>query len=455
MKKRILKRIVLVLLCLGLLGGIAVLSINSYVKKSAADQIISPEEAVELTDADCILVLGCYVFDSGRPSDMLADRLRRGIELYQAGAAPKLLMSGDHGQKDYNEVKAMKLKAMEAGIPSEDVFMDHAGFSTYESIYRARDVFAADKVIIVTQEYHLYRALYIANALGVEAYGVAADYHTYVGQANREVREILARNKDFATSILKPNPTYLGEVIPVSGDGNLTNDEEMEVAVSAPATGLESEDGVQEKQPESSVLPEDTSTESGHDVPVDSPAPEPEKETFVQVEAWLPDVRTELRYATENNFTGQIIYTFSDAWLRYGTVQKLAKAQELLAEQGYSLLIWDAFRPTAAQWKLWEVFPDPVYVANPEKGYSSHSRGNTVDVTLVTSDGELVEMPTEFDDFSSLADRDYSDVPEEAAQNALLLETVMTDCGFKPYSGEWWHFSDTDAYPVEDSFIPD
>ena len=167
-----------------------------------------------------------------------------------------------------------------------------------------------------------------------------------------------------------------------------------------------------------------------------------------------PDVRTELRYATENNFTGQTIYSFDEAWLRYGTVQKLAKAQEMLTEQGYALLIWDAFRPTAAQWKLWEVFPDSVYVANPEKGYSSHSRGNTVDVTLVTADGGTVEMPTKFDDFSSLADRDYSDVPEEAAQNAIFLETVMTDCGFKPYSGEWWHFSDTDAYPVDESFVP-
>ena len=232
MKKRIWKRLFIVLLCLALVGGITVLGINGHVKKSTADQIISPEEAAALTDVDCILVLGCYVHDSGRPSDMLADRLRRGIELYQSGAAPKLLMSGDHGQKDYNEVKAMKLEAMEEGIPSENIFMDHAGFSTYESIFRARDVFAADKIIIVTQEYHLYRALYIANALGVEAYGVAADYHIYVGQANREIREILARNKDFATSILKPAPTYLGEVIPVSGDGNLTNDEDMEPVLS-------------------------------------------------------------------------------------------------------------------------------------------------------------------------------------------------------------------------------
>jgi vancomycin permeability regulator SanA len=232
MNKRIWKRLSIVLLGLALVGGIAVLGINGYVKKSTVDQIITPEKAAELTDIDCILVLGCYVHDSGRPSDMLADRLRRGIELYQSGAAPKLLMSGDHGQKDYNEVKAMKLEAMEEGIPSEDIFMDHAGFSTYESIFRARDVFAADKIIIVTQEYHLYRALHIANSLGVEAYGVAADYHTYVGQAYREMREILARNKDYATSILKPNPTYLGEVIPVSGDGNLTNDEDMEPLLS-------------------------------------------------------------------------------------------------------------------------------------------------------------------------------------------------------------------------------
>jgi len=225
--RKIAKRIIIVLLCLALLGGIAVLGINGYVKKSTADQILSPEAASQLTDVDCILVLGCYVHDSGRPSDMLADRLRRGIALYKSGAAPKLLMSGDHGREGYNEVKAMKLEAMDEGIPSEDVFMDHAGFSTYESIFRARDVFAARKIIIVTQEYHLYRALYVANALGLEAYGVASDYHAYVGQLNREVREILARNKDFATSIFKPYPTYLGKVIPVNGDGNLTNDEDM------------------------------------------------------------------------------------------------------------------------------------------------------------------------------------------------------------------------------------
>ena len=133
-------------------------------------------------------------------------------------------MSGDHGQKDYNEVKAMKQKAMDAGISSEDVFMDHAGFSTYESIYRARDVFLAERVLIVTQEYHLYRALYVARSLGLEAEGVAADLRPYRGQRYYDLREVLARCKDFAMCIFKPLPTYLGEAIPVSGSGDQTND---------------------------------------------------------------------------------------------------------------------------------------------------------------------------------------------------------------------------------------
>ena len=133
-------------------------------------------------------------------------------------------MSGDHGREEYNEVETMKRYAVDAGISSSDVFMDHAGFSTYESIYRAKKIFEADKIIIVTQKYHLYRALYVADKLGVEAYGVASDYHTYLGQPKREVREVLARNKDFVISVVKPEPTYLGEVIPVSGNGDITND---------------------------------------------------------------------------------------------------------------------------------------------------------------------------------------------------------------------------------------
>lgn len=208
---------------LAVLVAAGALGINAYVLRSTRERMIDAQEAASW-DADCILVLGCLVRSDGVPSDMLHDRLQRGVELYEAGAAPKLLMSGDHGRADYDEVNTMKGFALDAGIASEDVFMDHAGFSTYESLYRAKEVFGVKKVIIVTQKYHLHRALYIAEKLGLEAVGVAADYRSYVGQSYRELREILARNKDFWTSIFQPEPTYLGEMIPIFGDGNLTND---------------------------------------------------------------------------------------------------------------------------------------------------------------------------------------------------------------------------------------
>ncbi len=224
MRKKFLKKFAVIMICLILIGAIGVFSVNAYVKSVGSKRIITPEQAAQLTDIDCIIVLGCFVNSDGTPCDLLRDRLDRGIELYKSGAAPKIIMSGDHGTVGYDEVNAMKQYAINAGIPSEDVFMDHAGFSTYESVYRAKEVFAADKVIIVTQEYHLTRALYIAENLGVEAYGVASDYHIYSDQTSRELREILARNKDFATSIFKPEPTYLGEVIPISGSGDATND---------------------------------------------------------------------------------------------------------------------------------------------------------------------------------------------------------------------------------------
>lgn len=224
-KKKKFLRTVLILLLLALLGIGALSLINGTVKWTTDENILSPEEAAKLQDVDCVLVLGCLVRENGVPSDMLKDRLTRSVELYRLSAAPKLLMSGDHGRQDYDEVDAMKQFAVNAGISPEDVFMDHAGFSTYESIYRAKEIFQADKIIIVTQEYHLYRALYIAEQLGLEAYGVSSDYHTYVGQSMRDFREVLARVKDWATCIFKPEPTYLGEAIPIWGDGNLTNDE--------------------------------------------------------------------------------------------------------------------------------------------------------------------------------------------------------------------------------------
>ena len=223
-KYRLLKFVVVVGIGLLIIGTGATMGINAYVKSVASGRTISPEAATTLQGADCILVLGCLVKNSGEPSHMLEDRLKRAVELYHAGVAPKILMSGDHGSKDYNEVQAMKQYAIEQGVPSEDIFMDHAGFSTYESCYRANAIFSADNVVIVTQGYHLYRALYIADKMGMEAYGVNADYRTYYNQKMRDAREVLARVKDFFYILFRPEPTYLGEKIPISGNGDITND---------------------------------------------------------------------------------------------------------------------------------------------------------------------------------------------------------------------------------------
>ena len=224
MKKTAIKRILLVLLCLCLLAALAGLGVSAWVRRSVRDRILTPEQAAADGEFDCILVLGCQVWADGSPSKMLRDRIDRGLELYQAGAAPKILMSGDHGTIGYDEVNAMKRIATDAGVASEDVFMDHAGFSTYESIYRARDVFQCKRILIVSQEYHLYRALYCAKSLGLDACAVAAEDIRYRGQLYRDLREIAARDKDFLKCIFQPDPTFLGEAIPISGSGDETND---------------------------------------------------------------------------------------------------------------------------------------------------------------------------------------------------------------------------------------
>lgn len=178
---------------------------------------------------------------------------------------------------------------------------------------------------------------------------------------------------------------------------------------------------------------------------------EPEDDEYVLVNKYIPDIYVELMYATDNNFTGVRIYDFTDAYLRYGTVKKLANVQKELKEQGYSLKIWDAYRPFEAQQKLWEVYPDPNYVANPANGMKKHNLGGTVDITMVAADGSIIPMPSEFDDFSLKADRNYSDIDnEEAVNNVMILQNAMENNGFTGYQGEWWDYSDTVEYEAED-----
>ncbi len=201
------------------------------------------------------------------------------------------------------------------------------------------------------------------------------------------------------------------------------------------------------------TLPETVATEP---TTIPTLPPEPESDdTFVRVLDYIPTACQELMYATVHNFTGQVIYDFQDAYLRWGTVKKLQLVCADLEELGLYIKIWDGFRPVSAQFALWEVCPNPTYVANPTTGHSSHSRGNTIDLTLVDAYGQELEMPTRFDDFSPKADRNYSDCTEAGANNAQMLEILMEKHGFKGYSGEWWHFSDTVNYPVEEEFSPD
>ena len=213
---------IIVLIIIVILGVFITFGINQYVKSMAGAKIL--ENFSDIKGIEAILILGCEVKPDGSLSLMLKDRLDKGIELYKAGVAPKIIVSGDHGTEHYDETNAMKNYMIENNIPSEDIFMDHAGFATYDSMYRAKYIFKVEKCIVVTQEYHLYRAVYIGNALEMETYGVASAKVDYYGQTKRDFREFLARNKDFVKCIFKPHSTYLGDTIPVSGNGDITND---------------------------------------------------------------------------------------------------------------------------------------------------------------------------------------------------------------------------------------
>ncbi len=217
-----ISKIIMFLICILIVGTI---SINLYMTNYSNKYIIDIDSYKKLNNLDCIIVLGSGMVGD-KPTPILEDRLIKGIELYNLGVTDKILMSGDHGNTYHDEVNLMKKYAIETGIPSNNIFMDHAGFSTYETMYRAKEIFKVDKAVLVTQEYHMYRSIYIARKMGIEAYGVTTD--NLKGDKYREAREVLARNKDFFSVIIKPNPKYLGEEIPISGDGNLTNDKDIE-----------------------------------------------------------------------------------------------------------------------------------------------------------------------------------------------------------------------------------
>ena len=205
-------------------GVVAVAGINIFVIGTTSGRILNVDESGKKNDIDCIIVLGAGVRADGTPSLMLRDRLEKTIELYNTGVSKTIIVSGDHRTTDYDEVNTMKNYLIEAGIPSECIFMDHGGLSTYDSMYRAVNIFDVKKAIIVTQKYHMYRAIYVAKSFGIDAYGVCAKEVSYSGQTKRSVREVLARIKDMAYCITKPEATVTGDKISLEESGDITND---------------------------------------------------------------------------------------------------------------------------------------------------------------------------------------------------------------------------------------
>ena len=221
---KVLKRIVVILLITILIFIVGITGVNIYVVQSTKDNVLTVSEAAELDDVDCIIVLGASVVDGNRPSAMLAERLDKGVELYFAGCSDKILMSGDHCGEYYNEVSVMKEYAVNAGVHSSDIILDHYGISTYDTMYRAKEVYGAKKVVIVTQKYHLSRSMYIAESMGMEVYGVPTEDVKHSGQFKRDVREVFARVKDVGKCLVKSKSKYSGESVSLDIDGDLTNE---------------------------------------------------------------------------------------------------------------------------------------------------------------------------------------------------------------------------------------
>jgi len=190
-------------------------SAQLIVLKSAEGKIFS---VADLPSASVVIVPGASVLSSGKPSSILADRLLTAIDLYRAGKVKKFLLSGDHGQVNYNEVEAMGQFLLDQGIPADDIVLDHAGFDTYDTMVRAREVFRVTSAVVVTQEFHLPRAIYLGRAVGLEITGIAADRQTYLKMNYFVFREYFARVKAVLDVWFQASPKYLGEPLPINVD---------------------------------------------------------------------------------------------------------------------------------------------------------------------------------------------------------------------------------------------
>lgn len=223
--KNIFPKIIIGVLAAAFLFVIFVFASNRIILKNSREFIYQGEDRfAKVPEAQAALVLGARVWSNGQMSAIFEDRAKTALRLYEEGKVEKILVSGDHGRKEYDEVNAAKKYFLDAGVLGADIFLDHAGFDTYDSLYRARAVFKADSLIICTQDFHLPRAVYIGKKLGLNVYGISADLQLYVGEARRNLREAIARSKAMLNIIFHSRPKFLGPAVPLSGDSSLSWD---------------------------------------------------------------------------------------------------------------------------------------------------------------------------------------------------------------------------------------
>lgn len=219
---KIVKKVILSIFLLGLIGILLIIGVDLHVSRVGQRGLT---EIDLLEEADAIIVLGAKVHSNGQVSRMLKDRLDMGFTLYEMGVAPKIVVSGDHGSKTYNEVQAMADYLEHLGVPPEDIFLDHAGFNTYDSMYRLKHIFIVNRAVVVSQEYHVLRANYIGQKLGLEVQGIGADTYVYQGMRYYRFRELGARVKAFwMAGVTQPKSTFLGAEIPITESGLKTRD---------------------------------------------------------------------------------------------------------------------------------------------------------------------------------------------------------------------------------------
>jgi SanA protein len=207
-----------------ILAVVGILILQLHVKRTSRDLIVT--DVKQLKEAYTGIVLGASVKPDKSLSLILQDRVDAALLAYGNKKFKKFLLSGDHGKKNYDEVNAMKNYLNDRGVPDEDIFLDHAGFDTYDTMYRARDVFKVKSAIVFTQEFHLPRAIYIGKKMGLNVQGYVADQHEYPGNSRFARREWLANMKAWIELNIEKTPTYSGKVIPITGDSKLSHDKD-------------------------------------------------------------------------------------------------------------------------------------------------------------------------------------------------------------------------------------